>query len=195
MIRQTLVVLVGALAACKGETKTVDNPDTKRALDECLADNAKKTAMNTKLIDENAQLLKGNTANTGGGVEYTVTIQGELIKVTPGGGGNGQVVDNIDPKVRQALTVQFVDIVKKSRGAFQKCYEGALKKRSDLQSKSQMLTVIATFDKDGIYKNATFSPAIEATFDNCVHGIATHWALPAGSPPINLGGSIELKPT
>jgi len=194
MIRQTLVVLIGALAACKGETKMVDNPDTKRALDECLADKASKEAMNTKLIDENAKLLKGNAANTGG-VEYTVTIQGELIKVTPGGGGTGPVADNIDPKVRQALTVQFVDIVKKSRGAFQKCYEGALKKRSDLQSKPQMLTVIATFDKDGIYKTSTFSPNIEATFDNCVHGIATHWALPAGSPPINLQGSIELKPT
>lgn len=193
MIRHTLLVLVGALAACKGETKTVDNPETKRALDECLADKASKEQINARLIDENAKLLKGNTANSG--VEYTVTIQGDIIKVTPGGSGGTGPVDNIDPKVRVALTTQFVDIVKKSRGAFQKCYEGALKKRSDLQSKPQMLTVIATFDKDGIYKTSTFSPNIEATFDNCVHGIATHWALPAGSPPINLQGSIELKPT
>lgn len=193
MIRQMLVVLVGALVGCKGETKTVDNPETKRALDECVADKASKEQINARLIDENAKLLKGNNASAG--VEYTVTIQGDIISVKPGGGGTGPVTDNIDPKVRVALTTQFVDIVKKSRGAFQKCYEGALKKRTDLQSKPQMLTVIATFDKDGIYKTSTFSPNIEATFDNCVHGIATHWALPAGSPPINLQGSIELKPT
>jgi hypothetical protein len=191
MIRQTLV-LIGALAACKGETKQVDNPETKRALDDCVADKASKEQINARLIDENAKLLKGNTA--GAAVEYTVNIQGDILSVKPGGGG-GQAPPDIDPKVRTTLTIQFEDIVRKSRGAFQKCYEGALKKRTDLQSKPQMLTVIATFDKDGIYKSSTFTPNIEATFDNCVHAIATHWALPNGSPPINIGGSIELKPT
>ena len=191
MIRQSLL-LVAALAACKGETKSVDNPETKKALDECTAARAEKESLNAKLLDENAKLLKGNTA--GATTELTITVQGDVLTVKPGGNG-GAPQPNVDNKANIALTGQFIDIVRKSRGAFQKCYEGVLKKHPELGQHSTMLTVQASFAQDGLYKSATFAPQLDATFDNCVHGIATHWALPAGSPPVNLQAPIELKPS
>ena len=192
MIRQSLVLVLSLAVGCKGETKIQDNPQTKADLDACLTAKADKEAMNAKLLDENAKLLKGNTQNASS--EIVVTIQGDVLTVKPGGGG-GNAGPPVDPKVSSALSSQFIDIVRKSRGSFQKCYEGVLKKRSDLQAHAQMITVTASFDKQGVYKNATFAPSLDATFDNCVHGIAIHWALPATSPAITLQAPIELKPS
>ena len=197
MIRQSLVLLftsgvLSLVGGCKGETKIQDNPQTKADLDACLTAKTDKEAMNAKLRDENAKLMKGNTQN--GASEIVVTIQGDVLTVKPGGTGSNSGPP-VDPKISSALTSQFIDIVRKSRGSFQKCYESVLKKRSDLQSHATMLTVTASFDKQGVYKNATFAPSLDATFDNCVHGIAIHWALPATAPPITLQAPIELKPS
>ncbi len=193
MIRQPLAfALVSCLVvACKGETKTVENPTTKADLEACKTALADKTAMNTKLLDENATLLKGNTQNAPS--ELVVTIQGDVLTVKPNGSGGASSPQPSPASI--ALTNTFIDIVRKSRGSFQKCYEGVLRKRADLQSHPTLVTVTASFEKQGVYKNAVFAPALDAAFDNCVHAIATHWALPATAPAVTLQAPIELKPS
>jgi hypothetical protein len=185
------LLVVSVLAACKGETKIQDNPQTKADLDTCTAALADKTAMNTKLLDENATLLKGNTQNAPS--ELNVVITGDVLTVKPGAAGGTPAFTPSPASI--ALTNTFIDIVRKSRGSFQKCYEGVLRKRGDMQSHTQQITVTASFEKQGVYKNAVFQPSIDATFDNCVHAIATHWALPATSPAVTLQAPIELKPS
>lgn len=194
-MRQSLaLVMFSAIAACKGETKIQENPQTKADLDACNTIRTDKEAMNARLLDENAKLLKGNTQNAPS--ELIVTIQGDVLTVKPGATGGG-TPPGPPPNSKEsiALTGQFIDIVRKSRPAFQKCYEGVLRKRPELGTHATMMTVRASFEKQGIYKTATFEPSLDATFDNCVHGIAIHWALPATSPPVTLQAPIELKPS
>jgi len=189
-----LVVSCVVLGGCKGETKIQDNPQTKADLDTCTAALADKTAMNTKLLDENATLLKGNTQNAPS--ELVVTITGDVLTVKPGAtGGSGGAPAFTPSPASIALTNTFIDIVRKSRGSFQKCYEGVLRKRGDLQNHTQQIVVRASFEKQGVYKNAVFEPSLDATFDNCVHAIATHWALPATAPAVTLQAPIDLKPS
>jgi hypothetical protein len=45
-------------------------------------------------------------------------------------------VHPLDDKVAKEASKQFIDVVGKSRGAIQKCYEQALKKDTSLQAKT-----------------------------------------------------------
>ncbi len=193
MIRSSLalVCVLSFGPGCKGETKVQDNPQTKADLEACTTALADKTAMNAKLLDENATLLKGNTQNAPS--ELVVTIQGDVLTVKANAGGSSAGPPPSPASI--ALTNTFIDIVRKSRGSFQKCFEGVLRKRTDLQSHTTMVTVTASFEKQGVYKAATFAPSLDAAFDNCVHAIATHWALPATAPAVTLQAPIELKPS
>ena len=51
----------------------------------------------------------------------------------------------IDDKAAAAASKKFIDVVEKSRGAIQKCYEQALKKNTGLQATTITLTVTASF--------------------------------------------------
>jgi hypothetical protein len=190
MRRTSIVILfAGALAAgCKGETVVKDNPDTLRDLDICKKTLEEKNKLVQAIQDENARLMRGQ----GAAGEIVVAIEGNALTVRPGQPGQ---VRPIDDKQAAAASKEFLDVVAKSRGAIQKCYEQALKKNTNLQAKTVTLTVSASFSQAGAYQNANFSPSLGDTFDNCIKTVASKWALPQSSPAMTFKAQVSLTPS
>lgn len=186
-----LVVLAAAVAAgCKGETKTVENQTTVDDLKKCQEAKAEKDKLITQLTDEKAQWMRDKGTTTGN--EITVTIEGNTLTVKPGPVGTNPPVDT---KLAGEASKQFIDVVAKSRGAIQKCYEAALKKDTNLQARTITLTVSASFSQAGAYRDANFSPSLGGTFDSCIKTVASKWALPQNSPAMTFKAQVSLTPS
>jgi hypothetical protein len=185
----TLVaLLLAGLAACKGETVVKDNPDTLRDLDICRKTLDEKNKLVTAIQDENARLMR----NQGAGAEIVVAIEGNALTVRPPAPGT---TPPIDTKVAAAASKEFLNLVEKSRGSIQKCYEQALKKNSALQAKTITLNVSASFSSQGAYQSSSFSPSLGDVFDNCMKTIASKWALPGNSPAMTFKAQVSLTPS
>jgi hypothetical protein len=188
MTRTSIAILL-LMAACKGETVTKDNPRTLSDLDACKKNLAEKDKRIEAEEAENASLLRGN----GSAAEIIVTLEGNVLTVKPPGPGEPQ--HPIPDKVTAAASQQFIDLVARSRGSIQKCYELALKKRSDLQARTITLTVSATFAQSGAYHDASFSPSLGDVFDACMKTLASKWTLPANSPAMTFRAPVSLTPS
>jgi hypothetical protein len=191
MPRHTIVILLtGAFAlGCKGETVVKPDPETVRELDVCKKTLEESKKLAQALQDENARLMRGS-----GSSEIVVAIEGNALTVRPGKPGE---VRPIDDKVAAAASKEFLDVVAKSRGAIQKCYEQALKKDSSLQARTVTLTVSASFSSQGAYQNASFhaSQNLGDTFDNCMRTVASKWQLPQNSPAMTFKAQVSLTPS
>jgi len=185
-----LVVLAVAFAGCKGETKTVDRQETLDELKKCQESKAAKDTLITQLTDEKAQWMRNQGSGSGG--EITVVIEGNALTVKPGPAGTNPPVDT---KLAGEASKQFIDVVAKSRGAIQKCYEAALKKDTTLQARTITLTVSASFSSTGAYRDASFSPSLGSTFDACIKTVASKWALPQNSPAMTFKAQVSLTPS
>jgi hypothetical protein len=106
----------------------------------------------------------------------------------------GEPVRPIDDKATELASKQFYDLVRKSRGAIQKCYEQQLKKTSGLQQKTITMTVKASFTQTGAYQTSSFSPSIGDTFDTCMKGVASNWKLPQNSIAMTFQAPVTLTP-
>lgn len=193
MMRITHLAVCGAvtLVACKGDTVVKIDPATQTALDACKKDFEEQKKLIATLQEQNTQLqTKQPTAG-----ELVVTIEGDLLKIKPSQGGTVPVGPPVDNKAALAASTEFLNVVRKSRGAIQKCYEQALKKTTGLQSKTVTLTVSASFSQQGAYKNANFSPSLGDTFDTCIRAVATKWVLPQNSPAMTFQASVSLTPS
>jgi hypothetical protein len=187
----TLVTLAAAtlLAGC-GEKKVIQaDPQTKADLDACIAAKGEKEKYCTSLQDEVARL----TREQGSGAEIVVSIEGNALTVKPA--KPGEAPRPIDDKTAGEASKQFIDVVAKSRGAIQKCYEQALKKDSSLQARTVTLTVSASFSNAGAYKSASFAPSLGNTFDQCIRTVATKWQLPSNSPAMTFKAQVSLTPS
>ena len=187
MTRKPIVIFLFAMLGCKGETVVKDNPDTVRDLDSCKKNLDEKNKLVQALQDENASLMRG-----GGPNEIVVAIEGNALTVRPGKPGT---TPPIDDKVAAAASKEFLNVVEKSRGAIQKCYEQALKKNTGIQAKTITLTVSASFNAQGAYQTSAFSPSLGDTFDNCIKTVASKWALPQNSPAMTFKASVSLTPS
>jgi hypothetical protein len=191
-MRHVIAILLPIVLAlgCKGETVVKDSPDTLRDLDICkkTLDESKKLAQ--ALQDENARLMRGS----GTGNEIVVSIEGNMMTVKPAKPGETRPVDD---KVIAAASKEFEDIVRKSRGSIQKCYEQVLKKDTALQARTVTLTVSATFTGQGAYQNSSFHATqnLGDTFDNCMKTIAQKWALPQNSQTMTFKAQVSLTPS
>jgi hypothetical protein len=183
-----LVVAV-LVVGCKGETVVKDNPDTLNALDICKKTLEEKNKLVTAIQDENSRLQRNGT---GSGGEIVVAIEGNALTVKPGAPG---VARPIDDKAAAAASKEFLDVVAKSRGAIQKCYEQALKKNTGLQAKTVTLTVSASFSQAGAFQSSNFSPSLGDAFDNCIKTVASRWALPTNSPAMTFKAQVSLTPS
>jgi hypothetical protein len=189
MMRNALAILLVAVVGCKGETVVKPDPQTKSDLEQCQKDKAEKDKLIKAVEEENARLMR----NQGGsGAEIVVSIEGNALTVKPGKPGE---VRPIDDKAVAAASKEFLDVVAKSRGAIQKCYEQALKKNSGLQAKTVTLSVSASFAQDGKYKSSSFSPSLGDTFDNCIKTVASKWQLPTSSPAMTFKAQVSLTPS
>ncbi|HLL21834.1 MAG TPA: hypothetical protein VK427_06875 [Kofleriaceae bacterium] len=188
MMRNAIAILLVAVVGCKGETVVKPDPQTKADLEQCQKDKAEKDKLIKAVEEENARLMR----NQGAGGEIVVAIEGTALTVKPGKPGE---VRPIDDKVVAAASKEFIDVVAKSRGAIQKCYEQALKKNTGLQAKTVTLSVSASFAGDGKYRSASFSPSLGDTFDNCIKTVASKWQLNATSPAMTFKAQVSLTPS
>ena len=189
-MRNTIFILAGlSLIGCKGETKYKTDPETLRELDVLKKTLEEQKKLAQALQDENARLMRGPTGN-----EIVVACEGNLFTVRPAKPGETRPVD--DKKLAEA-SKEFYDLVSKSRGAIQKCYEQVLKKDTNLQSRTVTLTVSATFSNQGAYQNASFhaSQNLGDTFDSCMKTIAQKWALPTNSQTMTFKAQVSLTPS
>jgi hypothetical protein len=190
LLSLSLALALSSAAGCKGETKTVDNPQTKSDLDACRKNAEEKDKLVKAVQDEN-DYLRGHSGSGSGG-EITVVIEGNALTIKPGTGTHNPPVD---PKIATTTSQEFLDLVNKSRGAIQKCYEGALKKNTGIQAKTITLTINASFITSGAYKDSSFSPSLGDAFDTCIKTVATHWVMPQPLPLLNFKASVSLTPS
>jgi len=192
MARNTIAIFIFALGfalGCKGETVVKENPDTLKDLDVCKKTLAEKEKLAQALQDENARLMRGS-----GSSEIVVAIEGNLFTVRPAKPGETRPIDD---KVAAAQSKEFYDLVAKSRGAIQKCYEQVLKKDTNLQARTVTLTVSATFSNAGAYQNSSFHATQDLgdTFDNCMKTIAQKWQLPQNAQTMTFKAQVSLTPS
>ena len=183
-----LCASVAAVSACKGEAVVKPDPQTQADLDQCKKNLDEKDKLIKAEEEENARLMR----EKGSGAEIVVTIEGNSLSVRPAKPGETRPIDD---KVTAAASKEFLDVVAKSRGAIQKCYEQALKKNTGLQSKTVTLTVSASFSQSGAYRDSAFSPSLGDTFDNCIKTVASRWALPQNSPAMTFKAQVSLTPS
>jgi hypothetical protein len=190
MTRHSIVSLIAAcaLAGCKGETVKKDDQAVKD-LQDCKRNLEEKDKRISALQDENARLMTKQSA-----VEFAVTIEGtcSALKVQPFKGPGAPPIDN---KVVAQATSDFLNLVERSHGAIQKCYEQELKKNTGLQVRPQPLTVSASFTKAGAYQDSSFVPSLSDTFNNCIKTVASHWQMPNNSPAMTFQATVTLKPS
>lgn len=179
--------LVLGAVACKGETITKPDPQTLADLDQCKKNLAEKDKLIKAVEEENARLLRDK-----GGGEIVVTIEGNALTVKPGGQG---VARPIDDKAAASASKDFLDVVAKSRGAIQKCYEQALKKNTSLQARTVTLNVSASFAQSGAYHDSQFSPSLGDTFDACMKTVASKWKLQSNTPAMSFKAQVSLTPS
>jgi len=191
MARKPIAILLPIACAlgCKGETVVKQDPELVREIDVC-----KKTLEESKkyvqaLEAEKARLERGPT-----GTEIVVAIEGNMFTVRPAKPGEARPVDD---KVAAAASKEFYDVVAKSRGAIQKCYEQVLKKDTSLQNRTVTLTVSASFSGQGAYQNSSFHATqnLGDSFDNCMKTIAQKWTLPLNSQTMTFKAQVSLTPS
>ena len=190
MTRNSVVILLGVLATgCKGETVVKDNPDTLTALEVCKKTVDEKNKLITAMQEEAARLKPG-------GGEIVVAIEGNALTVKSNGtGGGGGGVPAVSDSVAAAASKEFLDVVARSRGAIQKCYEQALKKNQGLQGRTITLTVSASLSNAGAFQSSSFSPSLGDVFDACIKTVSSKWALPANSPAMTFKAQVSLTPS
>jgi hypothetical protein len=182
---------VAALGAgCKAKEKLVDRQETLDTLKKCQ-DNAEENKRLIASYEAEIRRLEQNGAGAGAG-EIVVTIEGEIKPARPGAPG---LPATIDPKLVAAQSQSFIDIVQKSRGAIQKCYEQALKKDTNLQGRTVTLNVSASFSAAGQFQRTSFSPVISEAFDGCMRSVAGKWQLPAAAQGMTFKAQVSLTPS
>jgi hypothetical protein len=183
----TVLVTLGTVAGCKGDKVIQPDPKTQADLDQCLKDKAEKEKLIKSEEDENAALMREKSS----GKEIVVAIEGNLLTVKPGAPGE---VRPIDDKVVGEAAKQFQNVVERSRGAIQKCYEQALKKDAALQARTVTLSVSASFTS-GQFKGSNFAPSLGDAFDACIRTVASKWTLPPTAPAMTFKAQVSLTPS
>lgn len=183
-----LMMALGTTSGCKGEKVIQPDPKTQADLDQCLKNKAEKDKLIKDEEEENARLMREKAKST----DVVVTIEGNALTVKPGKPGDELPLDN---KVIGEASKEFLNVVAKSRGAIQKCYEQALKKNTGLQAKTVTLSVSAIFASSGQFQSSSFEPSLGDTFDKCILQVASKWALSTPPPVKNFRATVSLTPS
>jgi hypothetical protein len=185
----TLVVAAMALAACKGETKEVDRPETLKSLEECQDRLKDKDEL---IADLNTRLGEAELA---GGGAVLVKVEGDVLSISGAGGpnqrkGGGPSVKVDDEKLYKA----FLSAIRLSRGAMQRCYQNALKKHPDLQAGKTTVTIRVDFAPSGKAAGASINPRVDADFAACMSGVAKTLTIPEAPISVTFEAPVELTP-
>jgi hypothetical protein len=176
-------------AACKGET--VIQKD-QRVVDDLNAANSTIAEKNKLIETLTAEAAKCTPSTATPANEIVVSFENNIITVKPALPGQTRPVSDAAAK---GVSDEFQNLVAKSRGAIQKCYEQALKKDSGLQARSQTIIVSASFTDTGAYANSSFSPQINTAFDECMRAIAAKWTLSKNPAVKTFKAPVALVPS
>jgi hypothetical protein len=183
-----VIALAAAASGCKAKKELVDRPETLDELKRCKDGELESKKL---IATYEEQIRKLEQSSGGGGAnELVVTIEGEIKPPRPGA---AQVA--VDTKAAAAQSQNFIDIVQKSRGAIQKCYEQALKKDTNLQARTVTLNVSASFSAAGQFQRTSFSPVISEAFDQCMRAVAAKWTLPTSTQAMTFKAQVSLTPS
>jgi hypothetical protein len=189
-MRHTIaIVLLVTLGACKGDPVIKPDPQTSQDLDACKKTLAEKDKLIKAEEDENARLMREKT--TGG--EIVITAENNILTIKPS--APGQATPQVDPTAAKKAYAEFMDVVGKSRGAIQKCYETALKKDTNLQAHTVTLTIKASFGDSGTFKDMSSDPSINPTFDSCLKTVASKWSVSQATAVKNFKAPVSLTPS
>ena len=183
-----LAVALASAIGCKGDKVQVADPQVQQDLDICKKNLAEKDKLAQALSDENSRLKMKEA------VEITVSIEGNALTVRPPRPGEARPIDD---KVAEASSKAFLDVVARSRGEIQKCYEQALKKNTGLQARTVTLSVQASFHQDGKYQSSAFNASMPLgdVFERCIRGVAEKWVLPTTSTAMTFKAQVSLTPS
>jgi hypothetical protein len=182
-----LAAALGTAVGCKGEKVIQPDPQTQADLEQCKKAMAEKDKLIKDEEDENARLMR----EKGSGAQIVVSIEGNALTVRPGNPGE---VRSVDDKLVGEASKEFLNVVERSRGAIQKCYEQALKKNTGLAARTVTLQVSASF-ASGQFKGSNFAPSLGDTFDSCIRTVASKWTLPTSSPAMTFKAQVSLTPS
>ncbi|HTE56167.1 MAG TPA: hypothetical protein VK698_35185 [Kofleriaceae bacterium] len=171
MFRLGLIAALVALGlgACKGKTKTQEDPESTQKLTDCEKNLKEKEAYIATLEKRLAD---------GEGATVVVNIEGEAMKIS--GKGPHELADGSAGNADDAkLYEAFLASLRKSRGSIQKCYQNALKNNATLQARSVTLAIEVQYKASGAVTDASFSPRIDESFDRCMDAVTKRWTLPA----------------
>lgn len=187
-------VSVVALTGCKNKVTYKDTPDTVAKLESLEKQMGEKDNLLQQLRDENARLEREGGAAAPAG-DWVFVIEGDALtlKARPTGGGGAAA--EVDEATATALSNQFLDMVQKSRGAIQKCYEQALKKSTGLAARTVTLKLSASFSAAGKFQRVSFSPDLPEIFDSCLRSVAAKWKLPEAPAGMTFQAQLSLNPT
>ena len=183
-----LMLALVIASGCKGDKVIQPDPQTKADLEQCLRAKAEMSKLIKDEEDENARLMREKS----NGAEIVVAIEGNALTVKPGNPGE---VRPVDDKVVGEASKEFLNVVERSRGSIQKCYEQALKKNTGLAARTVTLSVSASFAPSGQYKSSNFAPSLGDTFDTCIRNVASKWALSTNSPGMTFKAQVSLTPS
>lgn len=183
-----VLAAAAAAAGCKGETTVKDSPATLAKISSLEGQMAQKSEL---IKNYEARIATLEAGGGGGQAELLITFVDDVLKVSPAGKGGRAPIDDA---ATAAMSRTFIDLVQKSRGAIQKCYEGALKKNASLQARTLTLKVSASFAAAGDFQKVSFTPALDAGFDSCMRGVAAKWKMPAGTHAVTFQAPVSLTP-
>jgi hypothetical protein len=180
----------GLLAAC-GSPAPKDKPETLQRLADCEERVGKLAEKDRLIATYEAEIARLKLES--GTQQFAFVIEGDalVVKSRPQGAG----APPIDEKLATQLSQQFIDVVNKSRGSIQKCYEQALKKNTGLQARTISLRVSASFSTAGAHTRSDFSPQLGDAFDGCMKSVASRWKLPAAPQSMTFQATVSLSPT
>jgi hypothetical protein len=181
----------GATWGCKGEKVVQQDPQMEKDLDICRKNLEEKNKLVQALQNDAANKMMGSGSSGEIQIAFDDSKGCNLVVKPPKPGE----YHPIDDKAAAEASKEFINLVQKSRGSIQKCYEQALKKNTGLQAKTVTLSVQASFASSGQYKAASFAPSLGDTFDNCMRTVASKWALPTNSPAMTFKASVSLTPS
>ncbi len=99
----------------------------------------------------------------------------------------------IDDKVARDASLQFIDVLKASRGEIGRCHAAAVAKDAKLENRAISLAVAADFDATGALVKLALSPFISDEFEACVKATAASWKVTLPQK-MSFKASINLAP-
>jgi hypothetical protein len=183
-----LMMALGTTSGCKGDKVVQPDPKPQADLEQCLRNKVEKDKLIKDEEDEIARLRREKASS----VEIVVSIEGNALTVKQGAPGE---VRPVDDKTVSEASKEFLNVVAKSRGAIQKCYEQALKKNTGLQAKTVTLSVSASFAPSGQFKSSNFAPSLGESFDQCIRTVSSKWVLSTNSPAMTFKAQVSLTPS